>query len=62
MTESIEELEKKIETLPRGTIVTKNIDGKPYFYQQYKENKKIGCVERTYTTNGNTTNRRYPYW
>lgn len=40
MTESIEELEKKIETLPRGTIVTKNIDGKPYFYQQYKENKK----------------------
>ena len=40
MTESIEELEKRIETLPRGTIVTKNIDGKPYFYQQYKENKK----------------------
>ena len=40
MAESIEELEKKIETLPRGTIVTKNIDGKPYFYQQYKENKK----------------------
>lgn len=40
MTESIEELEKKIEALPRGTIVTKNIDGKPYFYQQYKENKK----------------------
>lgn len=40
MAESIEELEKKIEALPRGTIVTKNIDGKPYFYQQYKENKK----------------------
>lgn len=40
MAESIEELEKKIEVLPRGTIVTKNIDGKPYFYQQYKENKK----------------------
>lgn len=40
MAESIEELEKRIETLPRGTIVTKNIDGKPYFYQQYKENKK----------------------
>ena len=40
MTESIEELEKRIEALPRGTIVTKNIDGKPYFYQQYKENKK----------------------
>ena len=40
MVESIEELEKRIETLPRGTIVTKNIDGKPYFYQQYKENKK----------------------
>lgn len=40
MAESIKELEKKIETLPRGTIVTKNIDGKPYFYQQYKENKK----------------------
>lgn len=40
MAESIEELERKIETLPRGTIVTKNIDGKPYFYQQYKENKK----------------------
>ena len=40
MTESIEELEKRIETLPRGTIVTKNIDGKPYFYQQYKEKKK----------------------
>ena len=40
MAESIEELEKKMEALPRGTIVTKNIDGKPYFYQQYKENKK----------------------
>ena len=40
MAESIEELERKIEALPRGTIVTKNIDGKPYFYQQYKENKK----------------------
>lgn len=40
MAELIEELEKRIETLPRGTIVTKNIDGKPYFYQQYKENKK----------------------
>lgn len=40
MAGSIEELEKKIEALPRGTIVTKNIDGKPYFYQQYKENKK----------------------
>ena len=40
MAESIEELGKKIEALPRGTIVTKNIDGKPYFYQQYKENKK----------------------
>ena len=40
MAESIKELEKKIEALPRGTIVTKNIDGKPYFYQQYKENKK----------------------
>lgn len=40
MAESIEELEKKIKALPRGTIVTKNIDGKPYFYQQYKENKK----------------------
>lgn len=40
MAESIEKLEKRIETLPRGTIVTKNIDGKPYFYQQYKENKK----------------------
>ena len=40
MAESIEELEKRIETLPRGTIVTKNIDSKPYFYQQYKENKK----------------------
>lgn len=40
MAKSIEELEKKIETLPRGTIVTKIIDGKPYFYQQYKENKK----------------------
>ena len=40
MTESIEELEKRIEALPRGTIVTKNIDGKPYFYQQYKEKKK----------------------
>ena len=40
MAESIEELEKKINALPRGTIVTKNIDGKPYFYQQYKENKK----------------------
>lgn len=40
MAESIEELEKRKETLPRGTIVTKNIDGKPYFYQQYKENKK----------------------
>ena len=40
MAEFIEELEKKIEALPRGTIVTKNIDGKPYFYQQYKENKK----------------------
>ena len=40
MAGSIEELEKKIKALPRGTIVTKNIDGKPYFYQQYKENKK----------------------
>lgn len=40
MAESIEELETRIEALPRGTIVTKNIDGKPYFYQQYKENKK----------------------
>ena len=40
MAEFIEELEKKIEALPRGTIVTKNIDGKPYFYQQYKKNKK----------------------
>ena len=40
MAESIEELEKRIEVLPRGTIVTKKIDGKPYFYQQYKENKK----------------------
>ena len=44
MTESIEELEKRIETLPRGTIVTKNIDGKPYFYQQYKENKKTVSI------------------
>ncbi|MCR4715278.1 MAG: AAA family ATPase [Treponemataceae bacterium] len=40
MAESIEEIEKRIQALPRGTIVTKNIDGKPYFYQQYKENKK----------------------
>lgn len=40
MAESIEDLEKRIEDLPKGTIVTKNIDGKPYFYQQYKENKK----------------------
>ncbi len=40
MAETIEELEAKIAALPRGTIVTKNIDGKPYFYQQYKENKK----------------------
>ena len=40
MAESIKELEKTIVALPRGTIVTKNIDGKPYFYQQYKENKK----------------------
>lgn len=44
MAESIEELEKKIEALPRGTIVTKNIDGKPYFYQQYKENKKTVSI------------------
>ena len=40
MAETIKELESKIVALPRGTIVTKNIDGKPYFYQQYKENKK----------------------
>ena len=40
MAEPKEELERKIEALPRGTIVVKNIDGKPYFYQQYKENKK----------------------
>lgn len=40
MAETIEELEAKIAALPRGTIVTKNIDGKPYCYQQYKENKK----------------------
>ena len=41
MAETIDELELKIAALPRGTIVTKNIDGKPYFYQQYKENKKL---------------------
>lgn len=40
MAETIDELELKIAALPRGTIVTKNIDGKPYFYQQYTENKK----------------------
>ncbi len=40
MAEIIKELESKIAALPRGTIVTKTIDGKPYFYQQYKENKK----------------------
>ncbi|MEE3473293.1 MAG: AAA family ATPase, partial [Butyrivibrio hungatei] len=40
MAETLEKLESKIAALPRGTIVTKNIDGKPYFYQQYKENKK----------------------
>ena len=40
MAETIDELELKIAALPRGTIVTKNIDGKTYFYQQYKENKK----------------------
>ena len=47
MAESIEELEKKIEALPRGTIVTKNIDGKPYFYQQYKENKKTVTISNS---------------
>ena len=40
MSESIEELEEKINSLPKGCVVIKKIDNKPYFYQQYKQNGK----------------------
>ena len=40
MSESIVELEEKINSLPKGSVVIKKIDNKPYFYQQYKENGK----------------------
>ena len=40
MSESIVELEEKINSLPKGCVVIKKIDNKPYFYQQYKENGK----------------------
>ena len=38
MFESITELSEKIAALPKGCVVVKKIGGKPYCYQQYKEN------------------------
>lgn len=40
MAETIAELEKQIDSLPKGCVVVKKIDGRPYFYQQYKNNGK----------------------
>lgn len=40
MAETIAEIEERMNALPKGCVVTKKIDGKPYFYQQYKQNGK----------------------
>ena len=37
---TLEELEKELSKLPQGYIVAKVINGKKYFYQQWKENGK----------------------
>ena len=35
------EIKKKIEQLPKGSVKKRNINGKLYYYLQYRENSKI---------------------
>jgi len=40
MAETIAEIVERINILPKGCVVTKKINGKSYFYQQYKQDGK----------------------
>lgn len=42
--ESLEDLYRQLEDLPKGSIVTKTIAGKRYFYLQYKQDGKVKSV------------------